>query len=140
MNISEYQGYLDSFNGKDYDDVLAYWADDFSVHVQGELLFDSAPGLKNFYSFLHDHVTEEIIINSFLSDESRIFMEADVRITVNKSISEKVLKEREIKGIMPMEAGVTVDIPQFIHYHLENGKLKTAICLVSGPPKPVLEN
>jgi hypothetical protein len=33
-----------------------------------------------------------------------------------------------------MEAGVTLDIPQYIHYQLENGRFKTGTCLVSGPP------
>ena len=31
-----------------------------------------------------------------------------------------------------------IDIPQFIHYHLENGRFKTGSCWVSGVPQPVV--
>ena len=139
MTRHEYQQYLDSFKDKNYDSVLEFWAPEFCVWVQGEMLFDSPESLKRTYSFLHGHVTEEILVKHFLSDDDRIFMETDVRITADKTITQEDLDREGIKAIMPIEAGVAYDIPQLIHYHLENGKLKTGVCLVSGPPKPVTQ-
>lgn len=137
MNRAQYQQYLDSFNGMDYDKVLEFWAPEFCVYVQGQVLFDSPESLKRTYAFLHSHVTEEIFVKHFLSDDKAIFMEADVRITAKKTITQQALDEAGIKAIMPIDAGMAVDIPQFIHYHLEDGKFKTGVCLVSGPPVAV---
>ncbi len=138
MTRDDYQRYLDSFNGKDYEQVLQFWAPQFSVHVQGELLFDSPESLRRTYGFLHAHVKEEIFVQHFLSDADVVFLEATVRITALKTITAEALAANGIRGIMPIEAGVVLDIPQFIHYHLENGRFKTGICLVSGPPVPAV--
>ena len=137
MNRNDYQHYLDSFNGRDYDKVLAFWAPQFVVTVQGEVLFDSPERLKQVYTFLHDHITEEIFVQHYLADGDKVFLEAIVRITANKTITAEALAAQNIRGIMPIEAGVAIDIPQFIHYHLENGRFKTGTCLVSGVPRPV---
>lgn len=137
MNRAQYQQYLDSFNGKDYDQVLEFWAPEFCVHVQNEILFDSPKSLKRTYAFLHSHVKEEIRVKHFLSDADRVFMEVDVRISAFRTITAGDLAAEDIRGIMPIEAGVTIDIPQFVHYHLENGRFKTGVCLVSGLPVPV---
>ncbi len=64
-------------------------------------------------------------------------MEADVRITAMKTITQEAVDQKKISSIMPFEAGVAMDIPQFTHYHLVNGKFKTGVCLVSGPPTAV---
>jgi len=133
----QYQQYLDSFNGMDYDRVLEFWAPQFCVWVQGQILFDSPDSLKRTYAFLHAHVTEEIFMKHFLSDQNNVFMEADVRITARQTMTQEALDEAGIRAIMSIEAGTAIDIPQFIHYHLENGKFKTGVCLVSGPPRPV---
>lgn len=138
MQRDHYQRYLDSFNGRDYDKVLEFWAPEFVVYVQGQLLFDSAASLKKTYGFLHDHVTKEIFVHHYLSDDDKVFMEATVRITAKKTIAPEALVANDIKGIMPIDAGVAIDIPQFIHYHLENGRFKTGSCWVSGVPQPVV--
>jgi hypothetical protein len=134
MTPEHYQTYLDSFNDANYDHVLEFWAPSFEVWVQGELLFDSPESLKKVYGFLHSHVKEEIEVLHFLSDNDKIFMEANVKITALKTITAEALAEEQVKGIMPIEAGVVMVIPQFIHYHLEDGKFKSGVCLVSGPP------
>lgn len=137
MDRARYQDYLDSFNGMDYDRVLEFWAPEFCVYVQGEVLFDSPESLKRTYGFLHSHVTEEIFVEHFLSNDELVFMEASVRISAFRTITAEALAEHQVRGIMPIEAGVTLDIPQCIHYHLENGRFRTGICLVSGPPRLV---
>jgi hypothetical protein len=138
MQRHQYQQYLDSFNDCDYDKVLAFWAPEFVVTLQGEVLFDSAESLKRTYAFLHDHVTEEIFVQHYLADADKVFLEAIVRITAHKSITAQALATHGIRGVLPMEAGVAIDIPQFIHYQLEKGRFKTGACLISGVPQPVV--
>jgi len=45
MTRERYQRYLDSFNNRDYNKVLEFWAPQFVVNVQGEVLFDSPEAL-----------------------------------------------------------------------------------------------
>lgn len=134
MNRDHYQRYLNSFNDKDYDKVLQFWAPEFTVIVQGEVLFDSPASLKRTYAFLHEHVDEEIFVQHYLSDNDCVFLEAIVRITARKTITAEALAAQGIKAIMPIEAGVRMDIPQIIHYRLEKGRFKHAVCVVSGVP------
>lgn len=136
MNRKEYDRYLASFNDRDYDKVLGFWAPEFVVYLQGEVLFDSPEKLKQTYRFLHEHVTEEVLVEHFLSDETHVFMEAIVRIKAFKTITAEALAANGIKGIMPIAAGVAIDIPQFIHYRLQDGKFKEGACLISGAPRP----
>ncbi len=131
MTREEYDQYLLSFNGKDYSRVLEYWAPEFEVIVQGQLLFNSPETLIKTYGFLHDRVKEEVFVQSFLSDKDKIFMEAIVRITAKQTITAEDLAHEGINGIMPINEGDVVDIPQFIHYHLEHGKFKKGVCLVN---------
>lgn len=131
MTREEYDQYLLSFNGKDYSRVLEYWAPEFEVIVQGQLLFNSPETLIKTYDFLHDRVKEEVFVQSFLSDKDKIFMEAIVRITAKQTITAEDLERENINGIMPINEGDVVDIPQFIHYHLEHGKFKKGVCLVN---------
>jgi hypothetical protein len=137
MQRDKYQQYLDSFNDRDYDKVLAFWAPEFLVTLQGEVLFDSAESLKRTYGFLQDHVSEEIFVQHYLADADKVFLEAIVRITAHKSITAEALAAHRIRGVLPIEAGVAIDIPQFIHYHLEKGRIKTGACQISGVPRPV---
>jgi hypothetical protein len=131
MTREDYDQYLLSFNGKDYSKVLQYWAPEFEVIVQGQLLFNSPETLIKTYGFLHDRVKEEVFVQSFLSDKDKIFMEAIVRITAKQTITAEDLAREGINGIMPINEGDVVDIPQFIHYHLEHGKFKKGVCLVN---------
>ncbi len=131
MTREEYDQYLLSFNGTDYSKVLEYWAPEFEVIVQGQMLFNSAESLVRTYAFLHARVKEEVFVQEFLSDQDKIFMEAIVRITAHETITAEDLERENINGIMPIDAGTVLDIPQFIHYHLENGKFKKGVCLVN---------
>ena len=46
----------------------------------------------------------------------------------------KALAEQGLDGLVTMKKGDVVVIPQFIHYHLENGKIVRALCAVYEPP------
>jgi len=137
MTMEEFENYLQAFNERDYDAVLDFWTPEFQVIVQGEVLFDSPETLKKGYAFLHEHVSEEVLLDHYLADGDKIFMEARVRIKAFKTITEEAVSEAGINGIMPIEAGEEYDIPQYIHYHLKDGKFKLAVCMVVGPPRPI---
>lgn len=137
MLRATYDKYLNSFNGANYDEVLKFWAPEFVVYVGEDVLFDSPQSLKKTYAFLHSHVTEEILVDRYLSDNDSVFMEARVRITAKKELSQKAIEAEGLKWLAPIPAGVAFEIPQFIHYSLEDGKFKKGICLVSGPVKPL---
>ena len=95
MTRDQYQRYLDSFNERDYDKVLEFWAPQFTVYLQGEVLFDSPASLKKTYAFLQEHVTEEIFVQHYLSDDDHVFMEAIVRIRAHKTITAAALATPE---------------------------------------------
>lgn len=133
MNREQYEQYLTLFNDKDYDSVLAFWAPEFQVIVQGQVMMDSPESLKDTYAFLHEHVTEEVLVDHYLSDDTCIFMEARIRVRCFKTVTQEALDAAGVVGVMPIDEGVAYDIPQFIHYHLENGKFKKAVCVVTAP-------
>lgn len=139
MNREQYESYLAKFDAMDYDGVLQYWAPEFQVILQGEILFDSPQSLKQTYTFLHQYVTEQIIVQHYLHDAERVFMEAIVRIRAHKTMTAEVIAAAGLKGIMPITAGEAYDIPQFVHYHLQGGKFKIGTCLLSGPVTPVAD-
>lgn len=134
MNREKYEHYLALFNDKDYDGVLEFWAPEFQVIVQGQLMMDSPESLKNTYAFMHKHVEEEVLVDHYLSDDDCVFMEARIRIRCFKTMTQQALDAAGVAGVMPIEEGVAYDIPQIIHYHLQNGRFKRAVCVVTAPP------
>jgi ketosteroid isomerase-like protein len=139
MNREKYNNYLASFDAGDYDAVLQFWTPEFKVILQGEVLFDSPDSLKKTYGFLQQYVSEEIIVQHYLHDDERVFMEAIVRIRAHNTMTAEAIASAGLKGIMPITAGEAYDIPQFIHYHLQDGKFRLGTCLLSGPVTPVTE-
>lgn len=134
MKLSTYQQYLQSFNGRDYESVLEFWAPNFTCTMGDKILFGSPAELKKFYSFLHAYIDEFIQIDRFLSDENNLFMEARVRITAKRTMTREIIDDSGFHTLTPIEEGTVLDLPQIIHYHLENGKFILANCLMAGPP------
>lgn len=134
MEFARYQQYLQSFNGRDYDDVLAYWGSKVHCLTDGVVYFDSPASLKSFYAFLHSYVDESIYVDRYLSDQDSLFLEARVRIRAKRTMSAQIIAESGFPSLKPIDQGVTLDLPQIIHYHLEEGKFVSAVCLMRGPP------
>ena len=137
MEITQYQDYLKSFNSRNYDRVLTFWGSQVHCLMDGVVLFDSPASLREFYAFLHSYVEEVINVDRYLSDESSLFLEGRVRITARRSMSAQVIAESGFSSLTPIQEGVAFDLPQIIHYHLEDGKFVLANCLMSGPPIPL---
>ena len=135
MDRAAYEDYLRRFNAKDYDGVLEHFTDDLEVVFAG-YAFRSKPEVKAFYAFLHEHVREEIEVGRYLTDGSTIALEAQVRITGLKPADPAELEARGLQRLVFPPPGVTVTIPQFIHYHLRDGRFARALCAIFEPGPP----
>ena len=127
MNREEFDVYLKKFNNRDYEGVLDYFADKFEmIHVGGSLTTREA--VMKFYSFLHAYINESVIVDRFVSDENTIALEVRVRIQGEKELSPETVAASDYPRLTPLTVGQTAVIPQFIHYHLENGKFVKVVC------------
>lgn len=127
MTREEFDVYLNKFNSRDYQGFLAYFADEFEmVHVGGSL--KSREAVMKFYNFLHAYINERVIVDRFVSDEHTIAIEARVRIQGVKELSPETVAASDYPKLKPLAVGETAVIPQFIHYHLENGKFVKVVC------------
>jgi len=133
MDRAAYDRYLAAFNARDYDTVLAHFADRFEVTFAG-YVFRSRDEVRKLYAFLHAHVEERISVHRFVSDDRMVAMEADVRLEAINDLTPSMLAEAGLGRIQPMTRGQVITIPQFIHYHLDaNGKIVRALCAIFEP-------
>ncbi len=132
MDRKTYDGYLAKFNARDYHGVLTYFADEFAVSFAGYALRSRAEVL-NFYRFLHSYVEETITIDRFLSDECTLVLEARVRLTGVRELTRDIAKSAGFERLAAPPVGTSLEIPQFIHYHLVGGKFVKALCAVFEP-------
>jgi len=127
MTRNEFDVYLKKFNSRDYNGFLDYFADEFEmIHVGGS--FKTRESVKKFYDFLHAYIKESVIVDRFVSDEHNIVLEARVRIEGVKELSPETVAASDWPKLNPLAVGQTVEIPQFIHYHLESGKFVKVVC------------
>lgn len=133
MDRSAFDQYLETFNARDYDGVLAYYAEPFEVSFAG-YVFTTRDELRKFYAFFHQYVDERILVDRFVSDDTMIAMEARVRLEATADLTQEALNAQGLDRIVALQKGQVVTIPQFIHYTLKDGKIVKAECVVSGPP------
>ena len=127
MTREEFDAYLEKFNSRDYDGFLDYFADDFElIHVGGS--FKTRESVKKFYAFLHSYIEESVIIDRFVSDEHNVVLEVRVRIEGVKELTPEAVAASDWPKLKPLAVGQAAVIPQFIHYHLENGKFVKVVC------------
>ena len=132
MDRQTYDGYLAKFNARDYDGVLDYFAQDFEVSFAGYSLRSRAAVL-DFYRFLHSYIKETIVIDRFLSDDRTLVLEARVQLEGIRELTFEDAKRAGFERLAAPPPGVSLVIPQFIHYHLEGGKFVRALCAVFEP-------
>ena len=127
MNREEFDVYLTKFNNRDYDGFLDYFADKFEmIHIGGSIT--SREAVKKFYGFLHAYIKESVIVDRFVSDEHTIALEVRVRIEGVKELSKETVAASDYPRLTPLTVGQSAVIPQFIHYHIENGKFVKVVC------------
>lgn len=129
MNRADYDRYLACFNAKDYDGVLSFWADRFDLQFAG-YRFTTPEEVRRFYGFLHQYLKETITVTAYVNDANMVAMEAIVRIEGLKPLDQATLEAAGYGRLVPLAVGQVVEIPQYIHYHLQGGKIVRAGCAV----------
>ena len=127
-----FDGYVEKFNARDYAGALGYWAPNFEVLVQNQVLCRTPDEFLKLYAFLHSFLDESIRVDRYLSDADNVFIEARVRVAGKRSLTRPMIEAAGFNAIMPIEPGEIHEIPQFIHYHLVGGKFSRVACVVSG--------
>jgi ketosteroid isomerase-like protein len=79
MELAAYQRYLDHFNRRDYDGVVAHFCPDAEVRFAGVVL-TGHQAIRDFYSFFHDYVIESISVTKFAASDELVALEANVRL------------------------------------------------------------
>jgi hypothetical protein len=133
MDRDAYDRYLQMFNARDYDGVLSHFAERFQLVFAGYEL-TTQEEVRSFYSFLHTHVKESVEVHHFMSNAAMIVLEADIRLEGLSDLTPGMLAARGLSRIHPLAKGQVVTIPQFIHYHLQDGKIVKALCAIYEPP------
>ena len=126
-NRKDFDVYLTKFNNRDYQGFLDYFADKFEmIHVGGNL--KSREEVMKFYNFLHRYIKETVIADRLVMDRDTIAMEARVRIEGIKELTPEAVAASDYPRLKPLKVGQTAIIPQFIHYHIVNGKFAKVEC------------
>ncbi|MBC7986236.1 MAG: nuclear transport factor 2 family protein [Sphingomonadaceae bacterium] len=133
MTRDDYDRYLEAFNARDYDAVLDHFADEFELVFAG-YVFRTKDEVRRFYAFLHAHIAESVRVREFVSDGNMVALEADVRLEGIDEVTPEMLAEQGLERIQTLARGQVVTLPQFIHYHLVDGKIVRALCAVFEPP------
>jgi hypothetical protein len=134
VDRAAYQRYLDAFNARDYDAVLAHYADSFQLVFAG-YVFTTATAVRRLYTFLHTYIRESLTVRAFISDANMVALEADVRLEAVRDLTREALASQGLDRLVTLKAGDVAVIPQFIHYHLEHGKIVRALCAIYEPPR-----
>jgi hypothetical protein len=129
MNRATYDRYLACFNARDYDGVMAFYAEEFVLEFAA-LRFTTREQVKQFYAFLHAHLDESIQVTAFVGNAQFVALEGIVRIEGKVDLTAEALAEAGYPGLFPLAKGQVFQIPQFIHYHLQDGRIVRAACAV----------
>ncbi|HSW18633.1 MAG TPA: nuclear transport factor 2 family protein [Ramlibacter sp.] len=129
MDRSRYEEYLIKFNARDYEGVLGYYADDFEIVFAGYRLRGREAMLR-FYGFFHRYVRESISLQAYVADANMVAIEARVRLEFVEDLTPEALRQAGFDRLVGLPKGAVVELPQFIHYHVEGGKFTRALCAV----------
>ncbi len=129
MNRSEFEAYLDCFNARDYEKAKKYFADDLVLKFAGYEIVGK-DGFSRFYEFFHHYVIEEVIIQQFSGDEDNVIIDVKVRLEAKQDLTPEILAEKGYERLGALNQGDVREIPQFIHYCIEDGKFKEIHCVI----------
>lgn len=132
MDRLAYERYLERFHARDYDAILAYYAPSFELVFAG-YVFRNAEEVRRLYTFLHTYLRESLTLRAFVGDAHMVALEADVRLEAIRDLSAETLAAQGLGRLVALKAGDVAVIPQFIHYHLQHGKIVRALCAIHEP-------
>lgn len=137
MNEAQYRAYLGLFNARDYDGVLAHFVPDCEVVFAG-YGFRGHDVVREFYAFFHDHVDEQISLTRFHGGTETVALEAVVRLEGKKDLTAEMLDEKGLGRLFALARGQVIEVPQFIHYHMRDGKFAKALCAIFEPGRDIV--
>ncbi|MBO9723580.1 MAG: nuclear transport factor 2 family protein [Novosphingobium sp.] len=131
MDRAEYQKYADAFNSRNYDAVYDFYAEDVEIAFFGVNL-GSREEFKRFYNLLHAHIVETLTISKFASSPELVALEGTIRVEATRTLPASTLEEAGLPTTFAIEAGQVLEMPQYIHYHLnEAGKITSVGCTLA---------
>lgn len=129
MTRDDYERYAAAFNARDYDAVFDFYAENPRMAFFG-IEITTRQQLRDFYSFLHTYVRETITIEKFASSDELAAVEGIIRIEAFRELSREVLDANGMQQFFPIAHGEVQEMRQYIHYHLEGGKIAGVGCAI----------
>lgn len=124
---ADYQRYADAFNARDYDAVFDFYADNPKMAFFG-ITITTREELRGFYSFLHSFVVETVEIERIAVSDTLAAVEGMVTIEATADLTREILDANGMEQFFPIAKGEVQKMRQYIHYHLENGKIASVGC------------
>ena len=129
MNRIEFETYLYHFNARDYDRAMTYFSDDVVLRFAGYTI-SGKTAFRDFYAFFHQYVDEEVLIRQFSGDEENVIIDAMFRLEGKLLLPQTVLSEKGYDRLATPGPGEAIELPQFIHYRIKNGKFAEIRCVI----------
>jgi hypothetical protein len=127
MTREDYDRYVAAFNARDYDAVFDFYAERPKMAFFG-VEITSREQLKDFYGFMHRYVKETVTVERFAGSEELAAVEAIVRIEATDDLRREILDARGMGQFFPIAKGEVQEMRQYIHYHLQDGKIASVGC------------
>jgi hypothetical protein len=127
MTREDYDRYVAAFNARDYDAVFDFYAEHPKMAFFG-IEITSREQLKEFYGFMHRYVKETVTVERFAGSEELAAVEAVVRIEATDDLTRDILDARGMEQFFPIAKGEVQEMRQYIHYHLQDGKIASVGC------------
>ena len=127
MTREDYDRYVAAFNARDYDAVFDFYAEHPKMAFFG-IEITSRDQLKDFYGFMHRYVKETVTVERFAGSDELAAVEAIVRIEATDDLTRETLDARGMQQFFPIAKGEVQEMRQYIHYHLQDGKIASVGC------------
>ena len=127
MTREDYERYVEAFNTRDYDAVFDFYTDTPKMAFFG-IEITTREQLRQFYTFLHSYVRETVQIEKFASSDELAAVEGLIRIECFRDLTREDLDANGMEQFFPIKEGEVQEMRQYIHYHLEGGKIASVGC------------
>lgn len=124
---ADYQRYADAFNARDYDAVFDFYGPAPRMAFFG-IEITTRDELKAFYGFLHQYVAETVTVERCAVSDDLCAVEGLVRIEATRDLTRETLDANGMQQFFPIAKGEVQEMRQYIHYHLEDGKIAQVGC------------
>ena len=129
MDRQTFDRYIEQFNAKNYDAAKEFFNDDIVIRFAGYRIA-GIDGFYDFYRFFHHYVDEQIFITQFAGDDENVILDTIVRLRGIRPLTEETLAENGYDRLVTLGPDEIKEIPQFIHYRIENGRFNEIRCVI----------